>query len=323
MNGTHNLRGAVLALFAMGIFATHDVVVKTLGATYSAVQIVFFAALLSFPIVSVILLNDGKVANLRPRHPWWVSLRMVLGVITGVSAFYAFSVLPLAQVYVILFSSPLLVTILAIPVLGERVGLHRWAAVAAGLLGVIIVMRPGQAELSLGHLTALIAAVCGASASVIVRKIGAEERSVVLLLFPMIGNFVGMGLVLPFVYKPMPIEHLGLLAVIAVLGLTGSFLVILAYRAGEAAIVAPMQYSQILWATGYGYLLFGDKLDRPTVIGAGVIIASGLYIVFRESRKGISANKPVTQTRVRPETVTSPRSSVLQRVLPQRFRSQH
>jgi len=249
-----------------------------------------------------------------------VSFRMVLTVITGVSAFYAFSVLPLAQVYVILFSSPLLVTILAIPILGERVGFHRWAAVVAGLIGVIIVMRPGQAPLSAGHLAALVAAVCGAAASVIVRKIGAEERSVVLLLFPMIGNFVGMGLALPFVYKPMPIEHLGLLGVIAVFGLTASFLVILAYRSGEAAIVAPMQYSQILWATGYGYFLFKERLDLPTAIGAGVIIASGLYIVFRESRKGISANRPVTQTRVRPETVTAPRSSILQRVLPLRRR---
>jgi S-adenosylmethionine uptake transporter len=129
-----------------------------------------------------------------------------------------------------------------------------------------------------------------------------------------------MGLALPFVYKPMPIEHLGLLGVIAVFGLTASFLVILAYRSGEAAIVAPMQYSQILWATGYGYVLFNERLDLPTAIGAGVIIASGLYIVFRESRKGISANRPVTQTRVRPETVTAPRSSVLQRVLPLRRR---
>jgi S-adenosylmethionine uptake transporter len=321
MTTSHNLRGAILALLAMGIFATHDVVVKSLGATYSAVQIVFFAALLSFPIVSVILLNDGKVANLRPRHPWWISLRMVLTVVTGVSAFYAFSVLPLAQVYVILFSSPLLITILAIPILGERVGVHRWAAVVTGLIGVIIVMRPGEAELSPGHLAALIAAVCGATASVIVRKIGAEERSVVLLLFPMIGNFVGMGLALPLVYKPMPIEHLGLMGVIAVFGLAGSFLVILAYRAGEAAIVAPMQYSQIIWATGYGYLLFDESLDAATVIGAGVIIASGLYIVFRESLRGISANKPATQSRVRPETVTSPRASVLQKMLP--FHKKH
>lgn len=322
MSSSHNLRGAALALVAMGIFATHDVVVKTLGAHYSAFQIVFFAALLSFPLVSLILMNDAKEASLKPRHPWWVSLRMVLTVVTGVTAFYAFSVLPLAQVYVILFSSPLLVTILAIPMLGERVGPHRWGAVIAGLIGVIIVMRPGQADLSIGHLAAVIAAVTSAMASVIVRKIGSEERSVVLLLFPMLGNFVGTGLALPFVYQPMPFEHLALMGVIALFGLVASFLVILAYRAGEAAIVAPMQYSQILWATGYGYFLFNEALDLPTVIGAGVIIASGTYIVFRESRKGVSANKPVTQTRVRPETVTTPRSSLLQKVLPLRFRAQ-
>ncbi|SPH24463.1 Riboflavin transporter [Defluviimonas aquaemixtae] len=317
----NNIRGVLLALAAMGIFATHDVVVKTLGATYSPVQIVFFAALLSFPLVSVILLYDAKEASLRPRHPWWVLLRTGCTVVTGVSAFYAFSTLPLAQVYVILFASPLLITVLAIPILGETVRFRRWAAVIVGLIGVLIVMRPGEADLSMGHLAALAAAICGATASVIVRKIGADERSVVLLMFPMMGSFLAMGLVLPFVYRPMPVEHLGLLGVIAVFGLIGSFLVILAYRAGEAVVVAPMQYSQILWATGYGYFLFSERLDRATVIGAAVIIASGLYIVFRESRAGASEHRPVTETRGRNETVTTPRSSVLQRVLRGRLKA--
>ena len=89
---------------------------------------------------------------------------------------------------------------------------------------------------------------------------------------------------------------------------------ILAYRSGEAVIVAPMQYSQILWATAYGYLLFAEAPDRPTVLGAGIIIASGIYIVLREGRSGASANRPVLQTRSRTETVT-PRASLLQRVL--------
>lgn len=310
----NNVRGAVLALVAMGIFATHDVVVKVLGAQYSAFQIVFFAALLSFPIVSVILLADAREESLKPRHPWWVLLRTVCTTITGVAAFYAFSTLPLAQVYVILFSSPLLITILAIPILGETVRLRRWAAVIAGLVGVLVVMRPGQAELSFGHLAALIAAICGATASVIVRRIGQDERAVVLLLYPMVGNVVAMGAALPFVYRPMPLGDLGLIGVIAVFGLTASYLVILAYRAGEAVIVAPMQYSQILWATGYGYLLFAETPDGPTMLGAGIIIASGIYIVLREGRTGTSANRPVLQTRGRNETVT-PRASLLQRVL--------
>ncbi len=315
MTAQHNFRGAIFALMAMGIFSTHDAVVKILGATYSPFQIVFFASLLSFPPVAIIMLNDARGGSLRPRHPGWVLFRTMLAVITGLTAFYAFTVLPLAQVYVILFASPLIITILAIPILGERVRARRWAAVLVGLVGVIIVLRPGQAALSLGHLAALTAAVAGATASVIVRRIGADERSVVLLLYPMVANVIVTGLVLPFVYRPMPVADLGFLAVIAGFGLTASFLVILAYRAGEAAIVAPMQYSQILWATVYGYFLFGEGLDGATVLGAGVIIASGLYIVFRETRTGASAHRPVTEERGRMETATTPRSSILQRAL--------
>lgn len=310
----NNVRGAVTALIAMGIFATHDVVVKVLGEHYSAIQIVFFAALLSFPIISVILLSDARASSLKPRHPGWVILRTACTVVTGVSAFYAFSTLPLAQVYVILFSTPLIITVLAIPILGEQVGIRRTLAVVAGLIGVLVVMRPGQAELSHGHAAALLAAFCGALASVIVRRIGKDERPVVLLLFPLVGNVIAMGLALPFVYRPMPIEHLGLMLVIAVFGLTASFLIILAYRAGEAVVVAPMQYSQILWATVYGYLLFDEGLDAPTILGAGIIIASGVYIVWREGRAGASVNRPVLQTRSRTETII-PRASLLQRVL--------
>jgi drug/metabolite transporter (DMT)-like permease len=316
-----NAKGALLALIAMGIYATHDVVIKTLGTHLTAFQIVFFAALLSFPVVSVILLNEKREGNLRPKHPWWMVARTVCTVVTGVSAFYAFSKLPLAQVYAILFAAPLLITILSIPILGETVGLHRWGAVVLGLIGVLIVLRPGQANLEVGHAAALISAICGATASVIVRKIGAEERSVVLLLYPMVANFLFMGAALPFVYVPMALSDLGLLAVIAVFGLTASFLIIMAYRAGEAAVVAPMQYSQIIWATIYGWFLFGEKLDLATIIGAGTIIASGMYIVFRESMSSVSENQPVLSTRGRNETVTSPRSSILQRLLPPMGRS--
>lgn len=313
--GNSGLRGAVLALAAMGIYATHDVVVKTLGSSYSAIQIVFFAALLSFPVVSVILLSDRTSGTLRPVHPWWILLRSICTVTCGVTAFYAFSELPLAQTYAILFATPLLITVIAIPLLGETVRLRRWAAVICGLVGVLVVLRPGSAELGAGHLAALVSAITGALASVIVRKIGSEERSVVLLLFPMVGNFLAMGAMLPLVYQPMPLVHLGLIGIIALFGIAGSLLVIAAYRSGEAVIVAPMQYSQILWATGYGWFLFDERLDGGTVLGAAIIIGSGLYILFRESRSDASQNQPVLQTRLRQETVTTPRAGLLQRIL--------
>ncbi len=303
-----NAKGALLALLAFAIFATHDVIVKVLGGIYSPFQIVFYSVLLSFPLAMIMLMRDATPGTLVPVHPWWLALRTVAAVATGVSAFYAFSVLPLAQTYAILFAAPLLITILAIPVLGETVRIHRWMAVLVGLAGVLVVLRPGQTDLSLGHLAALVAAVGGSLASIVVRKIGSDERPVVMLLYPMMATFIIMACALPFVYKPMPIEHLGMLGIIAAFAWVAGRLVIAAYQAGEAAIIAPMQYSQIIWASIFGYLFFDEVIDGATALGAAIIIASGLYIVLRESR-GTSANTPVLRTRSRPETGILPRVS--------------
>ena len=311
-----NAKGAMLALTAFAVFATHDVIIKILGATYSPFQIVFFSVLLSFPLATVMLMRDAKPGTLVPVHPWWMALRTAAATVTGVAAFYAFSVLPLAQVYAILFATPLLITVLAIPVLGETVRLRRWIAVLVGLVGVMVVLRPGQTPLTGGHLAALASAVCGAIASIVVRKIGSEERPVVMLIYPMVANFVIMGCALPFVYEPMPITHLGMLGVIALFAWIASFLVILAYQAGEAAIIAPMQYSQIIWATIFGMLFFDETMDLFTGVGATIIIASGLYIVLRES-KGTSQNTPVLRNRSRTVTSAEPRVSLFMRVLGQ------
>lgn len=308
-----NLSGPLIALIAFGIFATHDVVIKVLGAAYSPFQIIFFSTMFSFPLITFMLMRDAKEGNLRPVHPWWVAARTGSAVIAALSGFYAFSVLPLAQVYVMLFASPLVITILSIPILGERVGIHRSLAVLVGLVGVVVVLRPGSTPLGLGHIAGLSAACFGAFASVIVRKVGNEERAAVLMLYPMAANFLIMGAILGLVYEPMPILHLGGMAVISLFGFTGGLLLIAAYRNGDAAIVAPMQYSQIIWATGFGFFLFDEIIDVPTLIGAAIIIASGLYIVFRESRLGARSQTPVLRTRTRAATAPSLRISPILR----------
>jgi len=306
-----NPRGAIYALIAFGVFASHDVVVKFLGGVYSPVQTIFFSVLLSFPLVTLMLMRDETSDTLRPRHPWWTALRTLATVITGFSAYYAFSVLPLAQVYAILFAAPLIITILSIPILGETVKLRRWLAVIVGLIGVLIVLRPGSTTLEWGHLAALAAAIGGALASIIVRKIGQDERNVVLIIYPMVANFVIMAMLLPVVYLPMPIVDFGALALLAVLAHVATRFMILAYKTGEAATVAPMQYSQILWAAFYGFFFFDETPDLATAIGAAVIILSGLYILFREHQSGHSENRPVTKTKSRAETGTHPRVSAV------------
>lgn len=311
---TPNAKGALFALGAFAVFSTHDVFIKVLGGSYSPIQIVFFSVLLSFPLATVMLMRDATAGTLIPKHPWWLALRTAGAVVTGISAFYAFSVLPLAQVYAIIFASPLMITVLAIPVLGEKVRLRRWIAVLVGLAGVLVVLRPGATDLTLGHAAALMTAIGGAVTAIVVRKIGSEERPVVMLLYPMVVNFIVMAMLLPLVYVPMPINHLGMLGVVAIFAWIAQRMIITAYQNGEAAIIAPMQYSQILWASVYGFFFFDELIDMNTAIGAAIIIASGLYIVLRESGAGNSANTPVLRSRSRVETGTTPRASLIIRM---------
>ncbi|MCV2875815.1 DMT family transporter [Rhodobacteraceae bacterium XHP0102] len=306
-----NIKGALIALAAFAIYATHDVVIKYLGATYSVFQIVFFSVLFGFPVTMLLLMGEPKPETLRPKYPFWTGLRALAVVFTGATAFYAFSTLPLTQTYAIIFAMPVLITLLAIPMLGERIGIRRGGAVVVGLIGVLIVLRPGAADLSLGHLSALAAAFGGALVSVILRKIGSEERSVTLLLYPMMANFIVMGALLPFVYEPMPLLDMSLMALVAVLALLAMWLVILAYRMADAVIVAPMQYSQILWAVFFGMMFFGEGVDQATIIGAAVIIASGVYIVLREDSRPADSQKPVLRTHGRIGAPSMPRLTAI------------
>lgn len=319
MAASGNLKGIGFALASMGVYATHDTIIKVLGEHYPSLQVLFFSSLLSFPLVSLILMQERQPARLRPNRPGWVGLRSCSAMMSGICAFFAFSVLPLTQVYAILFATPLMITLLSIPLLGERVGIHRWLAVALGLCGVLIVLRPGAGNsLSIGHLAALLGALSSATTAVVTRKLGGTERPLVLLMWPMLGNLIVTGAGLSLAYTPMQLPHLALAGMIAVLGLSGGFLSIKAYRSGEAAIVAPMQYSQIIWASIYGWFIFNERLDSRTLLGAAVIISSGLYIVWRERSRGGDTIRPVITSRLRTDTVTTPKSTLLQRILTSR-----
>ncbi|SMO80691.1 DMT family transporter [Ruegeria faecimaris] len=292
------LRGLGYAFLGFAVFASHDALIKVLGGTYSVMQIIFFATLFSFVPMAVTILTDRSTGNFLPHHPWLVLLRSGL-MVTGMScAFYSFSVLPLAEVYSLLFSFPLIVTVLSIPILGEVVRAQRWAAVGVGLIGVLIVLRPGTTDITLGHLAALTAAFCSAFASVLVRKIGNEERSAVLILYPMLLAIVVMSIAQPAVYQPPSLLHLAMMALVGVFSVIAQHLIILAYRAAPAGVIAPSQYSQIIWATIFGMAFFGEKPDGWVAVGASIIIASGVFVVWRESRSNTtSTNTPVLRVR--------------------------
>jgi drug/metabolite transporter (DMT)-like permease len=290
------VRGLGFAFLAFGLFATHDAIIKALGADYSVFQIIFFAMLFAFVPMAILVLADQSTGNFRPRHPWLLLARSLLSLTAMSSAFFAFVTLPLAEVYALLFATPLLITALSVPLLGETVRAQRWAAVFAGLVGVMIVLRPGVTELSVGHLAALCAALASSLAAIIIRKIGSEERSAVLILYPMLASILVMGAMLPAVYVPVELPSLGMMAGVGLLSVVAQLGTITAYRFAPAAVVAPTQYSQILWATIYGIVFFSERPDTMVAIGAGIIIASGVFIVWRESRANVSERRPVLRT---------------------------
>ena len=287
------LKGSGFAFAAFAIFATHDAVIKSLGVNFSVFQIIFFAMLFAFVPMSVLMLADRQVDNFRPHHPWLILLRSATALIAMSTAFYAFTVLSLAEVYALLFATPLLITAMSAFFLGEPVRAQRWAAVLVGLVGVLIVLRPGVTEISLGHICALVAAFCSSLGSVIMRKIGGEERTAVMILYPMLSSILAMAIVLPFVYVPMEVVELGMFASLGVLSVGAQVMIIGAYRIAPAAVVAPIQYSQILWATIFGLLFFDELPDMWVGVGASIIIASGVFIVWRESRPSVSVRNPV------------------------------
>jgi S-adenosylmethionine uptake transporter len=280
-----NLNGALLGLLGMGLFAVSDITVRFLGEGYSPFQIIFFAGLMSVPLIAGFAMADPTPGPLRPALPRLMALRCAVVVVNGVFGTYAFANLPLAQAYAIFFTMPIFITLLSALFLHERIDLWRGLAVLAGLAGVIVALDPGQARLEWAHAAALAAAITGAGNYVIIRKSGGHERTVVMILYPLMLQLVTAAMVLPFVYQPMPLRDLALTALMATAAFAGYFAIIAAYRRAPGIVVAPMQYSQIIWAAIFGAVLFGEVMSAQTLIGTAVIIVSGIVIVWRQDAR--------------------------------------
>ncbi|MEO1397393.1 MAG: DMT family transporter [Pseudomonadota bacterium] len=305
------LSGLLFGFAAFALFSGHDSIVKYLGATYSVFQILFVAGLFSFVPVTILMAADNRLDNFRPHHPWLLAARAATNVIAMSAAFYAFSVLPLTQVYALIFATPLLITVLAVPFLGETIRLRRGLAVLVGLIGVLIVIRPGGADFSLGHGAALLAATAGAFGAIVVRKLGRTERATVIIPYPMYASLLVMATLQPFVFKPMQLSDMALMAAVGLMAVGAQMCIIAAYRRAAASVIAPVQYSQMLWAVFYGALFFNEAPDLWVGVGSAVIIASGLYIVAREVKPDVSETTPLLRNpNIRPDTGPTPGPNV-------------
>ena len=286
--------GAFWATLAFTIFAVHDVLIKILGSTYSVFQIIFFATLFSFIPISALMLADKKSGTFRPKNLILVITRSLFQVVGFICAFFSFTALELAEAYSLLFITPLLITVFASVFLGEVIRLRRMIALCVGFLGVIIVLRPGFSVFELGHLTAILASFCASTAFIILRKIGQVERSASLILFPMFTTLIVSGLFLPNLFIPPSLTDLLAMAAIGIMSTLSQLALIRAYRVSTAGVIAPFQYTQIIWAILFGSLLFGEVPDAFVLVGSTLIITSGIFIIWREYKVESEQEGPVT-----------------------------
>jgi len=282
--------GTLYGLAGFTFFSIHDVIIKVLSSYYLPIQIIFFTSLIAVPIALFLIASTGDLKSLRPVYPKIMLARVIILSITGICVFFAISTIPLAEVYALLFSSPIIITALSVPILSEQVGWRRWIAVMIGFCGVLIILQPNVTIPQLGHLAAISAAFGISVNSIFLRKFGTKEQGGLVLLYPLIGNIVIMGVLLPLVYVPMPLEHLGLLSLVSIFSIIAMGFLIFAYRVSEAALVAPMQYSQMIWGIIIGWLLFAETVETHVLVGAIIIIFSGIFIFLREVKKNVPSS---------------------------------
>ena len=291
---TPNLRGALLSLAAFCAYACADVSIKYLGQHLHAFQIVFFCSVATLPcILTQIFLTDRR-ASLRPALPGWTAVRMLITVCNSAMVTYTFGHLPLAQCYAVFFTMPLMITLFAWPLLAEPIDPLRGMIVLFGFCGVLIALNPTQVTFQFAHLTAICGATLGALNSLILRKIGNRESSGVILLYPTLAQIAVMGVLLPAIWQPFTRTDLGIAALVGILSTIGGLCVIAAYRLAPAIVVAPMQYSQIIWASLLGVVIFHEVMERQTALGIAVIIAAGLTLLFQANRN--PATKSAAET---------------------------
>jgi drug/metabolite transporter (DMT)-like permease len=286
--------GLAFAGLAFLAYASSDAVVKLLAARYSVSEIMVFHAGFALIVVAFMLIREGRPIRLWPQRPLLVALRGLLAGLGTVFTYHAFQRLPQADVYAIAFATPILVTVLSVPLLGEKVGVHRWGAALGGFVGILVMVRPGVVHPSLGHLLALGGALCGAGVIIILRQIGGRERAGTLVLSVLGGLLVVSLPVVVVDYKPMALPDVALIAGAALVMALGQFAIVRALRLAPAAAVAPVQYTMMPWAILYGLLLFGNVVHPLVLVGAAIVIASSLYTLHREHRRGrtLSAHVP-------------------------------
>ncbi|MGY6410027.1 MAG: DMT family transporter [Alkalilacustris sp.] len=309
-----NIIGAACAMAGAASFSVNDALIKYLSGDYALNQIVFLRAVVALSLLVPLALVLGRgLRLLRTRRPGMHALRGVFMVTANTCFFLALAVLPLADAMALFFVAPLLTTALSVVVLGERVGPWRWAAVALGLAGVLVMLRPGTEAFQPAAILALCAAAAYSALGLITRRNGGTEAAATFAVYAQgvflvvslgMGLFVGHGRFDPGTdaslsfllraWTPIDRADLPIFVAIGTASAAGAWLISQAYRIAEAGVAAPFEYVALPLAVLWGMVLFADLPDTVAVAGMALIAGGGLLLIWRETRAARSPRRPPT-----------------------------
>ncbi len=274
--------GVLFALGAYALYSCCDAITKGLGAGLSVYQIAFFTTLFCLaPAIATTPKGESWLTFWKAKHPFLLNLRGVTGLIGNLCVIYGFTTIPLAEVYSIAFLAPIFIVMISIQVLKEEVSPFRWLLLGTSFVGVLIVVRPGFRELQWGHAAIVLSAICGAVTTSVLRRISAEETRASLIgvasAYILVANGILM-LVTGDIREISWQSWVGLLT-IGGLGGTANLMFIAATRRAPASAVAPIQYTQIVWAILFGAMFYKEFPVPIAYLGLALIVVAGIFNV--------------------------------------------
>lgn len=282
------LSGIALMTLATATFACADALSKVLVADYPVLQVVWLRQVAALAVWAPVILWVGGRDVWRTARPGMHAVRAVLHLASAVCFHLALTRVPLAEATALFYVEPLLLTALAVPLLGEKVGIRRWIAVVVGLLGMLLLVRPGSGEASLWYLFPLASAVVFALYEILTRKAGFGDRPMTSFVWLLGGMIVVLAPAVPFVWQPLDQRAL-LLALLGIISGGAQFLMIFALARAPASVLAPLRYSHLVWATLLGVAIFSALPDGWSLAGMAIIVGAGLYVWHRERRRATAA----------------------------------
>ncbi|MDC8804551.1 DMT family transporter [Halomonas pacifica] len=282
-----SLKGILWMCAGVFCLSVGDAIAKWLGEVHSPVQIIFFRTLVSLPLIALIARFYGGLRKLTTRRPGVHLVRGLFATGTMLCFVFGLTLLPLAETTAIAFAAPLFVTLLSVPLLGERVERLPLVAALVGFLGVLVVVRPGGAGFEVGGLVVVGAALCYAMLMITARRYGVREYLWAMVFYVTLVPLVVTGVLLPWVWQvPAPLHWLGFLGA-GIFGIGAMACITLAFRHAPAALAAPFDYTGMLWAVLLGWWIWGEIPDAWVFAGSALIIGSGLAIAFHERRTSL------------------------------------